>query len=343
MFERIKSYFRDVRINLDYPRYERQCQLEHEEQAERMYSTSQLDAERHALQSKIDTQANIKFDDLIRTKREEVSRAQSIIKEKELRLSYFTRYYKNELDELYEKKDYLFSKKSAVYDRKGGLSGAISEAFEEKNKAYEELNYYKNQIDSWHSKSDRTPWLLGNSGKKLPKHSLFGQSFGDLDSYKYDRDSAYDDVNEAKNRIGGLKQEQHTLNSEIAEIKHKIGGLFNEIIQVKKDRSKMYELKKAGYNKKDLQRKLDEIKKTMQKTNIELSNYESQKREYILLEKNRYGVIEIESKIKDIKLKKKQFINSFNLEENQQKRKSVHRKIWLNERNMAYNASTRTK
>ena len=335
MFEKIKSFFHDIRINLDYPKYERQCRLEHEEQAERAYSTNQLDAERRTLQSKIETQANSKFGSIIKTKREEINRAQSIKKEKEITLSYFTRYYKKELDELYENKDYLFSKKSSIYETKGELSSAISEAFEEKNKAYEELNYYKSQIDSWYAKSDRTPWLFGNSGKELPKHSLFGQSFGDLDSYKYDRDSAYDDVKEAKNRIGDLKQEQHALNSEIAEIKQEIGELFNEINQVKKDRSIMYELKKAGHNERDLQRELDGINITIQKTNIELTSSESQKREYIALEKQKYGVIEIESKIKGIKLKKKQFINSFDLEENQQKRKSVHREIWLKERNMA--------
>jgi hypothetical protein len=42
-----------------------------------------------------------------------------------------------------------------------------------------------------HNKSERTPWLLVYGGKKIQNHSMFGQSFGDLDFYKSDRDKAY--------------------------------------------------------------------------------------------------------------------------------------------------------
>jgi hypothetical protein len=49
----------------------------------------------------------------------------------------------------------------------------------------------KNNIKSWHNKSERTPWLLGYGGKRIQNHSMFGQSFGDLDFYKSDRDKAY--------------------------------------------------------------------------------------------------------------------------------------------------------
>jgi hypothetical protein len=49
----------------------------------------------------------------------------------------------------------------------------------------------KNNIKPWHNKSERTPWSLGNGGKIISNHSMFGQSFGDLDFYKSDRYKPY--------------------------------------------------------------------------------------------------------------------------------------------------------
>jgi len=334
MFERIKKYFRDVRINLDFHKYEQHCRLKHKKQAERNYSTALLEKNKNNLLSQINSQASHKFDGFIKSKREEINSAQSIAKEKESKLSYFTRYYKQEINELYKDKDKLLLRKNMLYENNDELKRDISEAFEEKKKAYKELNYYKDQVDEWHAKSSRSGWLFGNAKKKLPKHSLFGQSFGDLDSYKYSRDSAYKDVREAKNQIGYLKQEQHKLHLEITEIKNKVGDIFNQINQAKKDRGKMYELKEAGYNKNKLQKELADIYTFIQETNAKLLNIESDKYKYVVTEKHSTGVIELESKIAAIKMKKEQFINSFDLKENLQKRKKAHRELWLKKRNM---------
>jgi len=334
MFESIKNYFRDIRINLSFPQYESKCRDEHKQLAKKRFSTEQLDDEKNKLLVIIESEANAKYDSSIREKEEEKQCHQVIAHDTESLLSFFVRFYKQELDDLYIKKDDLTSKKTRLYEKKNEIRDFLSEAFEEKDKAYSELNYYKDNIDSWYAKSDRTPWLFGNSRKKLPKHSLFGQSFGDLDSDKSNRDSAYDDVKEAKNQIGNLKHEQHELSVNMGKIKNEIGEIFNQINQVKKDRSKMYEFKKAGHNKRDLQNKLNSKLAKITQLTSEISEIETTKKEFITMERHRRGVIDLKSKISEIMQKRNQFLNNFNLEENQQERKRQHREAWLRQRGM---------
>ena len=335
MFESIKNYFRDIRINLDFPQYERKCRDEHEEQAKRRFSTKQLDDERNKLLENIKSKARAKYDALTNEKEEERGRHEISARDTESILSYFTRHYKQELDDCYQEKDELLSKKSNRYEEINKIRNLLSEAFEEKDKAYSELNYYKAKIDSWYAKSDRTPWLFGNCQKEVTETLTIRAEFGDLDSYKYHRDSTYDEVKEAKRRIVSLKQDQQALNIDIGQIKKEIGEIYNQINKIKKDRSTMYELKKAGYNKRDLQSKLNNLFFEINKLSSEISSIEENRKEYISLEKHRYGAIDLESKIREIEQKKIRFLVSFNLDKNIQERKRQHREAWLKQRGMA--------
>ena len=335
MFDRIKHFVQEVRIDLDFPRYERQQRDEHEQQAQKRFSTEKLKIEKEKLLKKIEAEANFKFNASIHEKKNNKKQLEEAAKEIESLLSFFLRNYKEEIDDLYAEKDVLFSKKNTLYDDLSEIKKFLSEAFDDKNKAYEELNHYKNRIDSWYSKSDRTPWLFGNAGKKLPKHSLWGQSFGDLDSYKHHRDSAYDDVQSEKKRIGDLKQDQHEIHRAIGDVKEKIGVVFTRINQVKKDRSTMYELKKSGYQRKNLQEKLNELCVKIAALAAEIQNIIKSKKEFIYQEKQRHGVIDFETKIRKIEAQKEKFLDSFDLEENKKERKLLHREIWLKKRGVA--------
>lgn len=335
MFDRIKSFFREVRIDLDFPRYERQQRNEHESHAQRRFSTEQLHIEKAKLVKNIESEASSKFNSSIHEKENDKKQNEEAARETEYLLSFFLRNYKEELKDLYAEKDDLLSKKKELYDDLSEIKGSLSEAFDDKNSAYSELNHYKNEINSWYAKSDRTPWLFGNAGKKLPKHSFFGQSFGDLDSYKYHRDSAYDDVRAAKSKIGDLKQDQHELHRAIGDIKGEIGDVFAQINQVKEDRSKMYELKKSGYQRKELKNKLDELRRIISVLVSEIENVFQRKNEFINQEKHRHGVVELEAKIKKIEREKEQFLNNFDSEENKQNRKRAHRELWLKQRGVA--------
>lgn len=334
MFDLISSYIQNIRISLDFPQFESQRRNDHEQQAERQFSTKQITDEKNKLITKIESQASAKFDALLHEKEAEKRKYEAEANHTESLLSFFLRHYKQELDALYGQKNALLSAKSRLYQKKSEIRESLSGAFEEKDEAYNELNYYNDEIDSWYSKSDRSPWLFGNAGKKLPNHSFFGQSFGDLDSYKDHRDSAYNDVQEAKNRIGDLKHDQHVLHSEIEEIKEKIDALFRRISQVKSDRSKMYDLKKSGYCRNKLQSKLDGLRIEINRLNTKINEIVENKKEFIIKEKYRYGAMGLEATIIEIERNKKNFLDSFDLDENQRERKRLHRETWLKQRGL---------
>ncbi|MGB3960830.1 MAG: hypothetical protein WBK95_01200, partial [Sulfurimonas sp.] len=301
-------------------------------EAERTYSTRQIDTEINTRISEIESQASNHFDEAIKVKNVEVKKLNLLRNEKVAILSYFTRDYGQELDLLYEEKEKITSRKNELYGKEKELRSLFSEAVEKKNQSHEELNHYKRKIDSWYARSDRTPLLFGNTGKKLPKHSIFGQSFGDLNSYKYYRDSAYEKVKRAKNEISDIKQRQHKLHEKITQEKREINTLSAQIDEIKKSRTRMYELKMAGNNNRNLKAMIDEFHWGINKLTSEISELETNKKKYILEEKNRHGIMDLESQVRRIKQEKNQFLNDFDLEENQQKRKRLHREAWLNQR-----------
>ena len=68
MFDRIKCFVRDIRVDLDFPKYESQQRNEHEERAQKRFSTKQLNIEKAKLLEKIESEANSKFDASIHEK-----------------------------------------------------------------------------------------------------------------------------------------------------------------------------------------------------------------------------------------------------------------------------------
>lgn len=335
MFKRIINFFRDIRIKLDFPQYEKKCRIEHERLAENSFSTKKIEDEIHILLSKINLEADNIFKENITEKQITVARVKSNITGLERNLSYFTRDYKQELADLYEKKKQFFVKKEEAHNKQKEIKSELADAFEEKDSAYESLNSYKDCIDSWYAKSERTGWLLGNKGKKLPKHSLFGQSFGDLDSYKYDRDAAHDVVVDCKEKIGDLKREQKKNYDSIANFKQDIGNLINKINKTKEDRTYMYALKKEGHSKNGLQAELSENSDILRLEQANLSELESERKKFVEAEKIKNGVVDLESNVNHLKAEKIQKLKEFDLENNHETRIKEHRLLWLKERNMA--------
>ena len=328
IIKRVIDYFQSVRINRDFPRYEQESLIRHKEQAEIKYSISKYKIEINTLLSKITLQSKDKFGNLIEDKTNKIKQYKDEVDENEIKLSFFTRFYKEELEKQYEEKHILVADKENLIEKKEKLDFSISHKFKEKNEAYENLTMCKNEIKAWHKKSKRSQWLLGNSGKKIPKHSLFGQSFGDLESYQDEQNRIYEEIQDINNETNNLKQKQQNLSSNIRNINHKITTLVNEINNTKNDRSKMYKLKTDGYDKKTLQITLDKLNKNINDISIELANIKLQRDEYINSEKNKYGVIELELKISDLVKKKAVFIKSFDSEKNQKKRREVHKQLW---------------
>jgi len=89
------------------------------------------------------------------------------------------------------------------------------ELFAQQADAAARLQDARGQIDRWHNRSKRSD-PFGNAGRPLPNHSPFGQSFGDLNSLKAERDEAADE-NQAAKRL--LDENQKRLDACRAEIK----------------------------------------------------------------------------------------------------------------------------
>lgn len=90
----------------------------------------------------------------------------------------------------------------------------------------------------------------------------------------------------------------------------------------------MFELKKSGYKRKELQSELDKLYIVISVFDDEIHSAFQRKNEFINQEKHRHGVISLEEKIREIEQKKAKFLNSFDYEENKQIRKREHREIW---------------
>ena len=166
----------------------------------------------------------------------------------------------------------------------------------------------------------------------MPKHSLFGQSFGDLDAHKASRDSANDDIERVKRRIGILKQDKNLLSTDIDKVNKRISEISNEIRSTIEDRSKLHDFEKFGHNRQDLQFKLHSLLGKTGKLDFEICGLNSDRDEYFTQEKHRYGVVDLEIKIAKVQQMKMQFLDSFKNEDNKEKRKRLHREAWLKQR-----------
>lgn len=85
--------------------------------------------------------------------------------------------------------------------------------------AYRRLKSAKSDINTWHRISRSSSKFFGNAGKTLPKHSFWGQSFGDLDAAKARRDMASGDVRNLKNERVSLSNEFEQLDTKILKIR----------------------------------------------------------------------------------------------------------------------------
>jgi len=319
---------------VDFVFYDQRKRREHEQLAETRYCTASLIEKADSLHKSINLDASEKFDRLIDRKTEKRNLAKNKLHEIDTMLAMFTRNYKEELAKLHREKDALIEEKNELYVEMEELKHEISHAFDQKDKAYYELNQAKDRVNSWYAKSDRSTWLFGNSGRKLPQHSLFHQSHGDLSSYKRERDSAYGDVVEAKSEIGSLKDKQGRTYSSITQVKERIGDVFDKINGVKKDRSKMHELKNAGHTRRDLQAERDKLYDKFCKIIDELKGLASSKNDFIELEKGLRGLTALERDIKKLEDGKVEFLKSFDCRENKKFRKLRHREEWLQKRGL---------
>lgn len=160
--------------------------------------------------------------------------------------------------------------------------------------------------------------FLGNAGQKLPKHSPFGQSFGDLDGYKRDRDSAASEIS--------------TCQGEIASLSRRIGALDDQIAVIKAARQRMFALQEQGLRRSGLEREVEKMVVQKAAKEAVLSAIKSEKSIFLAEAKRRTGVADLELEMQRVNTEKADFLHRFDTVTAREIRRAEHRHQWLQER-----------
>ncbi len=293
-----------------FPAFEVSARTQHMARMEQELSTAELEAEvvtRMADSTRAAEQQFLRPLDRLRVK---MARLKTGVDEYRARLDIFERDYKGELNA-------LFDTKSVLMDECRSLQAAKEAAYADRAQAADDL-------DSWHSKSNRT--FFGNRGQKLPNHSFFGQSLGDRDGLKSDRDAAGDEIARCKYELASKYRE--------------VGQIRERIDTVKADRQVMFNLRQQGSNRHVLQSSIDVELAHLWELEQHASRLQLGFDEFMKAAKHRTGTVSIEAEIEKVQARREDFHHAFSRPNAIAAREAQHRREWLDKRlgNVADNA-----
>jgi hypothetical protein len=281
MFDWVKSKFSHFRFELAFQQHEREQREKHLREAERRFGAVDLREEIRVLWKKIDAEATAETGPKLVSLEGKIFRTKVDLKKNESDLALFSRGYRTEL--------------SALYDELNNLKERLRILYEEKDDAFERKDRAKRSIDAWYAKSDRS--FFGNKGKPLPKHSMFGQSFGDLECYKSDRDEASKEIIECAEEITDLKDRKKLVVEKIAE--------------AKKARDMMFALKASGVTRKKLSDAIAICHEEARHLAASKAIVEDERRKLVEAARHQQGLASREATVENLDRQKKPFIQSF--------------------------------
>lgn len=296
MLKQVKRFTAYVRFEFAFQKRERSQRKAHLLNADLRYSTTKLESEISQISAQITLEINDKFANRRSQLLSDILLVESDISEIAANLSIFQRNYKSELQPIYDELDVV--------------KASLQRCYAAKDDAYDDLKSAKASIDSWYGKSDR--YIFGNKDRKLPQHSFFRQSHGDLAEYKSDRDEAHDEIGEISKKIGRLKSQKDRLKSSLDAIKA--------------DRDKWHTLRNQGINSKMLSIELD-LKNTELTTfrNAQMA-VENEVLAETAAKQSQYGLFERETQIENLKKQKSDFIALFFSDRAKLKRRALMKK-----------------
>lgn len=329
MFKAIKTFIQNARVSIDYPRYESERRKEHLAQAELRFDPSELTRQAAQIRSQANIAGEQKFAGDLNPLRRQLSATETELQKNQQLLSIFERDYKAELDDLYAQKNRLLVEKNALIEESKSIRTERTEAHDELNDAYEDLEDAKKDVGRWYSKSERNPIFFGNGGKKLPKHSIFGQSHGDLSAAKSRRGQAVGDIGSGKRRLASIKSRQADNRHEIEKNFADVGGIIENITTVKADRQRMYDLKAEGVDPTVLRSAIQSCQSSLAELKRQVLVLEDKQRELVAETQGRLGLGEREAEILALQKSKAKFIGDFDSELSQATRREEHRRQWM--------------
>ncbi|MGV8867867.1 MAG: hypothetical protein ACOH2S_13150 [Janthinobacterium svalbardensis] len=303
---KINDAGREEKIRLAFPAYEAAKRAEHLNVSLRQFPTGTLEQELHKLMAEVREEVRMKYAESISALEHEIAVIHAEIekaKKASAKPAVLRRSYKSELAPLYE--------------QLRGLAAESRVAQVAKQEAYAHLESAHEQIENWHNKSKRSPFLAGNSGRALPKHSFFGQSLGDLNGYKVDRSNAASDITRHKKQV-------ELLNSLRREVSQKI-----ELIKAEQQRK--FDLKTQDKSiRESYQSSPHQQVSSLRKLSLNLSKLRTERGEILDAARYRTGAIEVERLILKLKLRRDDFVSSFDEPAVAAARYASHVEDWIN-------------
>lgn len=332
-FEKVQKNFqhlvRSARIGMDFPRYQAEQLVAHELAANRRYDTTRLEQEIQRIREVSESEGYRTFNVHIRYCESSIEAIRPTIFRLRKQLEILSRDYKQELNLLYQEKSNLVASKHMLFDEMKSLQRQRSDAKENLSDAYDELDDAKSSIDSWHEKSQRTPWLFGNGGRHLPQHSLFGQSFGDLSGYKSERTDAYNGIDSRKKAIKKIVDEQKAINALLDQNRVSLDRVSKCISDVKEARQGMHDLHDQGVLLHRVQADLSAHLLQEADLKRELDRFTCAKADLIESHARRMGIEERKLAVAALIKQRAQLLASFDEPEQKADRKRAHRQWWL--------------
>lgn len=302
MIKWLTNLFDGVRIGFAYFSYEEECRKQWVADANRTYSTAQVEQYIKDRMAEPLCHVSCTYDAPIReleSKRENVRRVVADAKEK---LAILERDYKTELE--------------CAYKAQNETREELNECLQNLSGAYDDLNSAKRKLDSWYSKAEGN-WF-GNGGKQLPKHAFFGQDLSDRDHYKSERDSA-------ARAVGRYKAERSRIGCRLDEARATVQ-------RTKAARQAMFDLKKAGFDKRIVTSAINNGNNDLHSIGEEIAQLAKSRDDYVHRAKESLGVYALEAEISRLRQERDVRIKEFDSESVMLERKAKHRVEWLAER-----------
>lgn len=299
IFQKVKDMLDDVRIAYTFSAYQDKARAQHMARAVSRFSTVELQADANKRMATHQAVADKNFVHPINELNRKAIRIQEVLHASGALLAIFERDYQQEL--------------SGLYASKAELIDACRSLNKAKSEAHEDLQSAVNDLNDWHARSTRA--FFGNGGRGLPNQSIFGQSLGDRDSLKSDRDEAGSEIAACKSALAGKRLEIEKIN--------------NRIHQVKAHRQQMFDLREQGYNRHILNQAIFNGTGQMDDISGDIAQLQANLEEFITTAKHRTGTISIEAEIAKVCALRDAFILSFDTAHANTQRKALHRAEWL--------------
>lgn len=302
MFKWLTNLVDDARIAYAFIGYERECKKQWVADAERTYSTTHVEADIKTRMAEPLRHVLCAFDIPIRDLEARRENARRVVLDAKQKLAILERDYKTELD--------------AAYKAQNEASEELEECRRKLSVAYDDLNSAKSGLDSWYSRAEGN-WF-GNGGKKLPNHAFFGQDLSDRDRYKENRDSA-------AREVGRYKSERSSIVSHMNDARATVK-------QIKAARQEMFDLKKAGFDKRIVTSAINNGNHELRTLGEEATQLAKARDDYIHEAKVSLGVYGLEKEIERLRQAKDARIKTFDSDSVVLERKAKHRAEWLADR-----------